>query len=75
MTPETFIARVFPLHGHKEITASVERVVFYENPRDPDVTAAVRDACDRLNRRKLQREGRRLRYAVEQAPARQVRLI
>ncbi len=27
--------------------------MFYENPRDPAVNAALRDACDRLNQRTL----------------------
>lgn len=68
MTPQTFVARVFSLRGRKEIEPSLERVVFYENPRDPEVTAALHDACCRLNRRDLQRDGRRLRYVVETAP-------
>jgi len=69
MTPETFVNRVFPMRGRKEIEPTQERVVFYENPRDPEVTEALRDACQRLNQRHLQREGRRLTYAVEPAPA------
>jgi hypothetical protein len=68
MTPETFVSRVFPMRGRKEIGPTVERVFFYENPRDPEVNAALNDACRRLNDRKLIREGRRLRYAVEPAP-------
>lgn len=69
MTPETFVTRVFPLRGRKEVEPTLERVVFYENPRDPEVTAALHDACRRLNSRALQRDGRRLRYAVEDAPS------
>jgi hypothetical protein len=68
MTPETFVNRVFPMRGRKELEPEQERVVFYENPRDPEVTEALRDACRRLNARHLQREGRRLSYAVEPAP-------
>lgn len=68
MTPETFVSRVFPLRGRKEIEPEVERVVFYENPRDPEVTMMLRDACRRLNERQLQRDGRQLCYAVEAAP-------
>ena len=34
-----------------------EHIVFFENPRDPEVNAAVANACLRLNERKLQREG------------------
>jgi len=69
MTPETFVNRVFPMRGRKEIEPEQERVVFYANPRDPEVTEALRDACRRLNQRRLQRQGRRLGYAVEPAPA------
>jgi len=69
MTPETFVSRVFTVRGRKEIEPDVERVVFYTNPRDPEITAALRNACSRLNGRKLQRDGRRLHYAVEEAPA------
>lgn len=68
MTPETFVSRVFPMRGRKEIEPTVERVIFHENPRDPEVNAALHDACRRLNLRNLQRDGRRLRYALEPAP-------
>jgi hypothetical protein len=68
MAPETFISRVLTLRGRKEVGPLDERIVFYENPRDPEVTAAVSAACEVLNRRALQRDGRRLYYAVEEAP-------
>jgi hypothetical protein len=68
MTADTFITRVFSTRGRKEVTTDLECVVFYENPRDPEVTAALHDACRRLNQRNLRRDGRRLRYAVELAP-------
>ena len=68
MTPETFVSRVFPMHGRKEIEPDVERIIFYENPRDPAVSAALHDACTRLNERKLSRGGRRLTYAIEEPP-------
>jgi hypothetical protein len=55
--------------GRKESSPDQELVVFYENIRDPLVTEALRDACERLNRRKLQRDDRRLRFAVEPPPA------
>ncbi len=67
MTPHTFVSRVFGLHGRKELHPAEEHVIFDENPRDPEVNAAVADACRRLNQRKLQRAGRRLRYSVEAA--------
>ena len=46
-----------------------EHIIFHENPRDPEVNAAVADACRRLNDRKLERDGRRLRYSVEEVPS------
>lgn len=76
MTPETFVSRVFPVRGRKEIAPTVERVVFYENPRDPEINEALKDACRRLNQRNLQRDGRQLTYAVEELPEKTpVRLI
>ena len=69
MTPQTFLQRVLPMRGRKESSPDQELVVFYENIRDPLVTEALRDACERLNRRKLQRGDRRLRFAVEPPPA------
>lgn len=69
MTTETFIRRVFSIKGYKNIGREEERIVFYENPRDPQVTAALHDACRRLNERGLQREGRRLHYEVGPPPS------
>lgn len=68
MTAATFVSRVFPLRGRKEVTPTDERIIFYENPRDPEVTGALQDACRRLNQRSLQRDGRRLHYEVEPQP-------
>ena len=65
MTPETFLSRVLPMRGKKEVRHDQERVVFYENARDPEVTDLLRDACRRLNKRHIVCNGRRLRYAVE----------
>ena len=70
MTPQTFVQRVLSVHGRKEIYRDHETVVFYANPRDPHVTQALRDACERISRRDLRRDGRRLRFVVEQAPIR-----
>jgi len=69
MTPQTFVQRVLCIHGRKEIDHSNELVVLYENPRDPLINEALRDACERINRRELRRDDRRLRFAVEPAPA------
>jgi hypothetical protein len=69
MTPQTFLQRVLSVRGRKETSPDQELVVFYENIRDPLVTESLRDACERLNRRKLQRDARRLRFAVEPPPA------
>lgn len=65
MTPETFIQRVFTIHGRKELRTNEELIVFYENPRDPAINDGLRDACGHLNKRALQRENRTLRFAVE----------
>jgi len=69
MTPQTFVQRVLCIHGRKEIGQDHELVVFYENPRDPLINDALRKACERLNRRELRRDDRRLRFAVEPSPA------
>jgi hypothetical protein len=65
MSPHTFVTRIFGLKGRKELLPAEEHIIFIENPRDPEVNAAVADACHQLNQRNLQREGRRLRYSVE----------
>ena len=65
MTPHTFLQRVLSITGRKEISDDQELVVFYENPRDALVNDALREVCQRLNRRALRRDDRRLRFAVE----------
>ena len=65
VTAETFVSRVFPIQGRKEIRGAEARVVFYENPRDPEVNAALRTACSRLNARAITRDGLAMTYAVE----------
>jgi len=70
MTPQTFVQRVLTVPGRKEIHRDREVVVLYENVRDPLITAALRDACDRINRRELRRDGRQLRFVVEPPPPR-----
>jgi hypothetical protein len=67
MTPQTFVTRIFPIRGRREVRPDEELVVFYENPRDPEVNAAIEAGCRRLNQRRLQRNGRRLRYEMEPA--------
>jgi hypothetical protein len=66
MSPATFASRVFGLTGRRELHPDEERIVFYENPRDPDVNQAIADACRTLNARSLRRDGRTLRCAVMQ---------
>jgi len=68
MTPQTFASRLFGVRGRRETRPDAERVVFYENPRDPAVNAALADACERLNKRRLVRAGRNLSYALEPPP-------
>jgi len=64
MTPHTFASRIFGIRGRREQTPDEELIVFYENPRDPEANAVLHDACIKLNRRKLIRDGRQLRYAI-----------
>jgi hypothetical protein len=64
MTPDTFKTRVLPTRGRREIYKTHERVVFYANPRDPQVNAALALACNRLNERNIVRDGRRVSYVV-----------
>ena len=64
MTPDTFKRRVLHTRGRREIYETHERVVFYRNPRDPDVTEALERACRILNDRKIVREERRVAYAI-----------
>lgn len=65
MTPQTFTTRVLSMRGRRVIRDETETVIFYENARDREVTAALHDACARLNRRRLRRDGRALQYVVE----------
>ena len=76
MTPQTFIQRVLSIPGRKETSHDQELIVFYENPRDPRINEALREACTQLNRRGLRRDNRQLRFAVESMSAHSsVRLI
>ena len=68
MTAATFVARVLSIQGRRELDSGEERIVFYENPRDPEINAVLAKACVRLNQRVLQRKGRRLCYRIEAAP-------
>ncbi len=70
MTAQTFVSRAFPIRGHRILRVDEEIVIFHENPRDPEMSAALRDACTRLNSRALARGGRRIRYRVETNPER-----
>jgi hypothetical protein len=68
MTPQTFVSRVLPFRGRREIYKTHERVVFYENPRDPEMTTALQEVCRRLNKQKLARENRTITYCCCEAP-------
>lgn len=70
MTPQTFVSRVFSVRGRRELRPGEERVVFYENPRDPEVNAVLANACQRLNKRRLSRDGRKLLYKMANADGR-----
>ena len=53
------------VRGRRERRRDEELIVFYANPRDPEMTDALTMACERLNDRDLTRGGRRLRYVIE----------
>jgi hypothetical protein len=65
MSPETFVSRVMTVLGRKELRPNEEQLVFYENPRDPEINAAMAAACKELTHRKLERNGRRLLFRIE----------
>lgn len=67
MTPQTFASRLFGVRGRRETSADEELILFYENPRDTEVNAALADACRRLNKRRLTRDGHQLRYGMADA--------
>lgn len=68
MTSLTFLSRVMTVQGRKELRPGEERVIFYENPRDPEINTAIDEACVKLNRRKLTRSGRKLLFETAPAP-------
>jgi hypothetical protein len=68
MTAMTFISRLLTTRGHLIRRPNEEIIIFYENPRDPEMGGALRVAAERLNSRGLAREGRALRYVVEPPP-------
>jgi hypothetical protein len=70
MTPHTFASRLFGVRGRRELHPGLEQVVFYENPRDPEVNAVLANACQLLNNRRLTRDGRKLRYQMALADGR-----
>lgn len=70
MTPQTFVSRIFGIRGRRELRPGKEHVFFYENPRDPEVNAVLGAACERLNKRRLNRDGRKLRYEMAAADGR-----
>jgi hypothetical protein len=70
MTAAIFVARVLSIRGRRELCPDEERIVFYKNPRDPEINEAIAKACVGLNQRNLQRGGRRLSYTVADEPTR-----
>jgi hypothetical protein len=65
ITPMTFVARMLTTRGRLIRRPNEEIIVFYENPRDPEMGRALRLAAERLNSRGLTRNERTLRYVVE----------
>jgi hypothetical protein len=68
MTPHTFASRVFGIRGRRETYANEQRIIFFANPRDPELNAALDSACHVLNTRKLTRDGRLLLYETQAPP-------
>jgi len=65
MMPYTFMSRIFGIKGRRVSRPGEEQIVFYENPRDPEMNQALAEACHELNKRNLIRHGRRLLYSTE----------
>jgi len=68
MSTETFVCRLLTTRGRREISKHLERITFYENPRDPRVNEALAEACAKLNSRELFRDDRELVFALEERP-------
>ncbi len=68
ISTETFLNRLLSIRGRRETTKTLERIIFYENPRDPRITAALVEACEVLNQRGLERDDRALRFELERSP-------
>jgi hypothetical protein len=68
MTPATFQDRVLKLRGRREVTADRDHVTLYANPRDPQMAERLEAACDRITKRRLMRDGRRLSFSIEEMP-------
>ena len=64
ITSQTFIQRVLTTRGRREVYDRRELVTFYENERDPEVTAALVHACKVLNKRNIIRDNRPVTYQV-----------
>jgi hypothetical protein len=68
MTPQTFASRIFGIRGRRELRPNEERIVLYENPRDPEVNIAIAKACRLINDRRLTRNGRQICFTIEGPP-------
>lgn len=66
MSTGTFLYRLLTTRGRRELTKHRERIVFYANPRDPRINAALAEACSQLNSRCLVRDDRELLFALEE---------
>lgn len=61
----TFLSRIAMLRGRRETTGETITVTIRANERDLEMMQALERACGRINKRKLTRDGRRLRYLLE----------
>jgi hypothetical protein len=68
ISAETFIGRLLTIRGRQETTETEQRIIFYENPRDPRISAVLAEACELLNQRRLERDDRRLHFELGRAP-------
>ena len=69
MAPITFLEHVATLPARVRRTPTVEIVTLEHNRRDPEVMGLLRSQCEAINARRLRlRNGRLLRFAVDDAP-------
>ncbi len=61
----TFLSRIALLPGRRETTDEKITIYIQANTRDRDMMEALDKACQRINTRKLERDGKQLRFVLE----------